>query len=91
MVQHGPCAMATLPRATNQVVVLDDADLDSVPTIRQHPHVVWSHDVHVVGRNVLSCVKLFMHLFPEGRPSGPAYEIHGYGQLRIAQKLILHG
>jgi hypothetical protein len=34
-------------------------------------------DVYVIGRNVLSFLKQFMHLLPEGPPSAPAYEIRG--------------
>lgn len=45
-------------------------------------------DMHVAGRNVLSCMKQFMHLLPEGHPSALAYEIRGYDQSRIAQQLI---
>ena len=75
---------------TNHVAVLGDANLDSVPAIRQRLHIALLNDVHVIGRNVLLCVKLFMHLLSEGLPSTPTYEIHGYSQPRIVQ-LILHG
>ena len=77
--QSPPCL-----ELTNQVAKLDDADPDSMLAIRQQSHVAWLNDVHVLGCNVLSCVKLFMHLLPEGLPSTPAYEIRGYGQPRIA-------
>ena len=76
---------------TSHVAKFDDTDLDSVPAIRQRPHVAWSNDVHIIGRNVFSCMKLFMHLLTEGLPSTPAYEIRGYDQPRIAQQLVLHG
>ena len=85
-VQWPPCL-----ELTDQVAELDDAVLDSVSAIWQRHHVAWSYDVHVVERNVLSRVKLFIHSLPKGRPSGPPYEIRGYDQPHIAQQLILHG
>ena len=75
---------------TNHVTKFGNARLDCVPAIQQRPHVALLNDVHVIGRNVLSCVKRFVHLPSEGLPFSPAYEICGYSQPRVAQ-LILHG
>ena len=47
-------------------------------------------DVHVVGRNVLSCVKEIMHTLPEEPPSAPAFEITDTANHALHNKLILH-